>query len=97
MAVCLFVRFFGWISPNTAVFRKKLALLERQIMTEETAEALGKSPAGGQAGHAVFISVCNTAERASVFCGTGKDLRAAWKDAEAQTEKFLKKGNYDPV
>lgn len=97
MAVCLFVRFFGWISPNTAVFRKKLALLERQIMTEETAEALGKSPAGGQAGHAVFISVCNTEERASVFCGTGKDLRAAWKDAEAQTEKFLKKGNYDPV
>ena len=56
-----------------------------------------KSPAGGQAGHAVFLSVCNTAERASVFCGTGPDLLSAWKHADAQVMAFLENSNFDPV
>ncbi len=97
MAACLFAGFFGWISKDRAAFRKKLALLEKCVVTEETEAALGKSPAGGQAGQAVLISVCNTGERARVFCGTGRDLPSAWKNAARQVQEFLKGGNYDPV
>lgn len=96
-AIFLFVSFWGWTDPNVADYKKKLALLKKNIMTEETIVSLGKSPAGGEAGQAVFLSVCNTAERASVFCGTGADLNSAWRDADARVKEFLKNSNYDPV
>lgn len=97
MAVCLFVEFFGRTAPNVASYRKKIALLKSSVLTEEMKASLGKSPAGGQAGQAVFLSVCNTAQRASVFCGTGADLDSAWKNAEDQVRKFLENSNYDPI
>lgn len=82
---------------NVEVYQRKLALLEAGALTEETEEAIGKGPAGGQAGYAVFLSVCNTAERASVFCGTGADLRSAWGNADTQVMEFLSNSNYAPV
>ena len=89
--------FMGRAASNVTVYHGKLDLLAAQALTEETRAAVGKSPAGGQAGHAVLLSVCNTAERARVFCGTGADLDAAWKNADAQATQFLSNSNYDPV
>lgn len=97
MSVCLFVFFSGRKPPNVKTYQGKLALLESAALTQETVDAVGKSPAGGQAGHAVFLSICDTTERASVFCGTGSDLRAAWKAADKQVTDFLSGSNYDPV
>ena len=58
---------------NVAIYQEKLAQLEAHVLTEETREAVGKSPAGGQAKQAVFLSICDTTERARVFYGTGPD------------------------
>ncbi|MCI8539832.1 MAG: glycosyl hydrolase family 88 [Oscillospiraceae bacterium] len=78
---------------NVAVYQKKLSLLAPSVLAAET----GKSPAGGQAGQAVFLSLCDTTERASVFCGTGPDLPAAWEAASEMAKDFLANSNYDPV
>lgn len=96
-AVGLFVHFNRVAAQNVTAYREKLALLEAEVLTDETEESIGKNPAGGQAGQAVFFSVCNTTERASVFCGTGPDLRSAWDDADRQVTDFLANSHYDPV
>lgn len=96
-AACLFVYFSGRTTPNVAAYQEKMALLEVAILTEETQEAVGESPAGGQANQVVFLSLCNTTERASVFCGTGSSLSSAWSAAAGKAMKFLKGGNYDPM
>lgn len=94
-AVCFFVRGGRETASNTAIYQEKLALLEASAF--ENPSDLGKSPAGGQAGHAVFLSLCNTEERSSVFCGTGADLRSAWSAADEKATAFLTGSNYDPV
>lgn len=80
---------------NTEIYQEKIELLESSVLAQEA--VLPTSPAGGQAGQAVFLSVCNTAERASVFCGTGTTLEAAWKNADKKVLKFLEGSNYVPV
>ena len=84
-------------SSNVIAYEEKIALLKNSAMTEATQEEIGKSPAGGQAGNAVFLSICDTSERASVFCGTGGDLASAWDAANEQVITFLENSNYDPV
>lgn len=96
-AICLFVHFRGRAAPNVTAYKEKVSLLEASALTKETNAVVGENPAGGQAGYAVFFSVCNTTERASVFCGTGPDLRSAWKAADEQVTSFLADSNYDPV
>lgn len=97
VCVCLAVCFRGRTPANIAAYQEKLALLEARALTPETEQAVGKSPAGDQAGQAVLLSVCDTAERASVFCGTGASLREAWNAADRQVKKFLTGKDYDPV
>lgn len=80
---------------NTKIYREKIALLKNSVLEAE--ETLPDSPAGGQAGQVVFLSICNTAERASVFCGTGATLEMAWDNANKKTIEFLKHSNYEPV
>lgn len=94
-ALCLTALLGRGGASNVKKYQEKLALLEKNVFQKET--ALGESPAGGQAGHAVFLSLCNTGERASVFCGTGADLRAAWDAADEKAMEFLDGGNYNPV
>lgn len=97
LIVAAAVRSGARTAANVSACREKLALLEARVLTEETEEAIGKDPAGGQAGYAVFFSVCNTAERASVFCGTGTGLHAAWDAASKTLLEFLADSDYDPV
>ena len=85
------------VSGNVMAYEEKIALLKNSAMTEATQEKIGKSPAGGQAGNAVFLSICDTSERASVFCGNGGDLASAWDAANEQVISFLENSNYDPV
>ena len=97
-AVCLlFLHFNKPAGPNVAVYKEKLALLEASVLTEETQSTVGASPAGDQAGQAVFFSICDTTERARVFCGTGPDLPSAWNDADRKATAFLKGHSYDPA
>lgn len=95
--VCLLAWCSGRAVSNVAVYERKLARLQASVLTAETREQLGRSPAGGQAKQAVFLSLCDTTERASVFCGTGPDLDSAWENADAQVRAFLKESHYDPV
>ena len=45
--------------------------------------------------YAVFLSVCDSTERARVFTGTGKGLEAAWNDAERLAVAFMTKNDYN--
>lgn len=94
---CLPLLFRERTDPNVAAYKEKLALLEAAALTEETRAVLGKNPAGEQAGYAVFLSVCDTTERASVFCGAELDLHSAWKAADAKATEFLSGSWYHPV
>ena len=82
-------------SANVTAYREKIGLLREQALTEERTAELGNAPAGGKAGHAVLISVCNTEQRASVFTGTGKDVETAWQNADDQVAAFLMDSNFD--
>lgn len=93
----LLLHFIGLTDPNIKVYKEKLASLEASVLTAETEKAIGSNPAGGQARQVVFLSVCNTAERASVFCGTGSSLREAWSAADKKVTEFLRNSHYDPV
>lgn len=84
-------------SSALADYKRKAGLIRQEALSEESRAAAGESPAGGQAGHAVFISLCNTQERAAVFTGTGADLEAAWDSADKKAREFLKGSNYKPV
>lgn len=84
-------------ASNVVKFQEKSTLLKSDVVTEEIANVIGKSPAGGPAGYAVFFSICNTEERSRVFCGTGGDMESAWEKAETKVKKFLKVNNYDPI
>ena len=83
-------------SSAVAEYGKKLELLRERALTEETKARAGQSPAGGPAGQAVFLSLCNTRERASVFTGTGPDLETAWDNADKKAREFLRGSNYNP-
>ena len=48
-------------------------------------------------GYAVFISVCNTTERASVLRGTGDDPEAAWENACSVAMRFVQRNELLPV
>lgn len=95
--VCVRVHSDGRAMSNVAIYQEKQAQLQTYVLTEETQELVGKSPAGGQARQVVFLSICDTTERARVFCGTGADLDSAWEAADAQVTAFLENSHYDPV
>lgn len=97
VVIGLLVHFIGPTASNVAIYKEKLALLESSVLTAETEQAVGSAPAGEQPGQVVFLSVCDTTERASVFCGTGSSLRAAWSAADKKVTEFLKNNRYDPV
>ena len=78
------------------LFREKAGLLKEQALADWVQTELGISPAG-EVGNAVFLSVCDTARRASVFTGTGGTLEEAWENASARAEKRVGAGELKPV
>jgi len=107
LAVCacvlLILTSCGTADPGSAVqegsnvtrYREKEALLRAQL-TGAVLTELGSAPAG-EAGHAVFLSVCDTSERASVFHGTGDTAEAAWENADRAAEEALTESGTEPV
>ena len=63
-----------------ALFREKAELLKPQALSEDIRWELETTPAG-EAGFAVFFSVCDGESRARVYTGTGETLDAAWESA----------------
>ena len=83
-------------SHDTTTYRAKADLLKTAVLTETTAWEVGIDPAG-DIGFVVFMSVCDTLERADVFCGSGDTLEAAWQAADEAAEAALKKSGREPV
>ena len=55
--VCIQVHSDGRAMSNVAIYQEKQAQLQTYVLTEETQELVGKSPAGGQARQVVFLSI----------------------------------------
>ncbi len=81
---------------DTAVFQQKAELLRGAVLTGEVREELIEDPAG-EAGYAVFLSVCGGTERASVYSGTGDTLDSAWDAAVLAADTALQQGGPLPL
>ncbi|WP_298020872.1 hypothetical protein [uncultured Dysosmobacter sp.] len=81
---------------STAAFQSKAESLRAAALSDQVREQLEENPAG-EAGYAVFFSVCDGENRASVYSGTGETLDAAWAAGEQAAEKALKKGGPFPL
>lgn len=81
---------------DTSRYERKAELLRLQILTDDVREAVGQAPAG-EAGHAVFLSVCDGTQRARVCTGTGLTLDAAWEAADKAALELLRAGGPEPV
>lgn len=77
-------------------YRAKAELLKAQVLSEEIAWELGDAPAG-DVGHVVFISVCDTMQRADVYSGTAPTLEEAWTAANAKAEEAIGRSGINSV
>lgn len=85
----------GIRSQEAALFQEKAALLREYALADWVRLELGSAPAG-EAGNAVFFSVCDGTARASVFTGTGSTVDEAWDSAEAKASAALQDGETEP-
>ena len=76
-------------------YQEKSEILKAETLTQIVKWELGDAPAGA-VGHAVFLSVCDGEQRASVFSGTGADLDDAWENANKRAESAIKKDKLAP-
>lgn len=77
-------------------YQMKAERLKEKAMEDWVSQELGLAPAG-EAGHAVFLSVCDTTERASVFTGTGSTLEEAWEAADTKARTAVGASGLEPV
>lgn len=85
----------GGGEQNITVFQEKAELLRRETLADWVRMELGDAPAG-EAGHVVFLSVCDGAERAGVYSASGETLDAAWEGAVSAAATALKKSGLEP-
>ena len=95
-AAFLFNRESGAGEADTALFLEKAGLLRPYVLADWVELEVGVNPAGS-AGHAVFLSVCDGTQRASVYTGTGKTLAEAWDAAVEHAEKALRQSGLAPL
>lgn len=86
----------GGQSANTEAFQQKAEALRTAVLSDGVRQELTENPAG-EAGCAVFLSVCNGTDRAQVYTGTGSTPDAAWNAAVQAAEKALKAGGPAPL
>jgi len=80
---------------DTSAFLEKTEPLRQAAMADWLVPELGQSPAG-QAGFAVFFSVCDGERRAQVYSGAGETLEDAWDNALDTAEHALRKIGLQP-
>ena len=95
-AVLAVVLLSGPEEYDITVFLQKAELLRPYATAGWVELETGIRPAGS-AGHAVFISVCDGTDRASVYTGTGENLSAAWDAAVERTGEALRESGLEPV
>ncbi|MBE6672641.1 MAG: hypothetical protein E7599_03860, partial [Ruminococcaceae bacterium] len=76
---------------STASFDARLALLKDSVLTEQMKKALGNCPVP-EAGHAVFLSVCDKQQRARVYTGIGSTPEKAWDAAANAAREGIRDG-----
>lgn len=85
----------GGGEQDITAFQEKTELLRREALADWVRLELGDTPAG-EAGHVVFLSVCDGAERAGVYSASGETLDAAWEGAVSAAAAALKKSGLEP-
>lgn len=96
LALTAFLWSLGPKDHDTAAFQEKAELLRPYALADWVRLELGLNPAGS-AGYAVFVSVCDGAQRASVYTGTGANLTLAWEAAVEGADKALRKSGLEPL
>lgn len=80
---------------DTSRFHEKTELLRQEALADWMRQELSDAPAG-DAGHAVFFSVCDGNAPADVYHGTGQTIDEAWETAVSNAEGALKKSGTEP-
>lgn len=86
----------GTGKENAQALQVKVEALRAAALSDQVREWLEEDPAG-EAGYAVFLSVCGGEERAVVCHGTGDTLDAAWDAAARSAETAVRKGGPAPL
>ena len=81
---------------SVRLYTEKADLLKEQALADWVRTEIGISPAG-EAGNAVFLSVCDTTQRAVVFTGTGETVDEAWENASQKASDRIGEGTLKPV
>lgn len=95
-AVLLLPGCTGGPSADTEAFQQKAEALRTAVLADQVQQELAENPAG-EAGYAVFLSVCGGTERARVYSGTGDTSAAAWDAAARSAQAALKQGGPAPL
>lgn len=89
LIVGLLGMFFANRSPDTSDREPtKLDLLAKAAVTQSTLDYIKTNPAGEKAKYAVFLSLCDKENMASVYHGTGKTLVDAWNSAILESGQY---------
>ena len=83
------------VPKNVEDFNTKVQILEKEILSDENQEVIGKSPANDEANQVVFISICNTVSKTKVFKASADNLNDAFKNAVEETRDYLKTNNFE--
>lgn len=76
-----------------SVFDSKAELLYNEVIKDDVEDiGLSSSPA-----RVVFISLCDSTDRARVFTGKGSNTNEAWNDACAKAREFVLNNDYNAL
>ena len=95
LAAALLLSACGGGKQDISAFQEKAELLRREALADWVRLELGDTPAG-EAGHVVFLSVCDGRERASVYSAAAKTLDEAWENAVFAAGAALEKSGLEP-
>lgn len=84
---------------DTDMFDRDMSVLRDAVWTDiyGAGESQEGATGGDGASATVFLSVCDTTQRASVFHSSGESLDEAWNSAAALAREFISDNRYDAV
>ena len=103
--ICVIIAVFGILSVfavrsslSRTAYPQLTALRERVFNDASVSDAITEKLAKKSVRddfYVVFLSVCDSAERARVFNGTGNTLETAWDNAEKSATAFMRGNKYN--
>lgn len=94
--ILIIILFSYWIIKTQNTYERKIKLLKRTLLTSKIENTINLNISDNSP-KVVFISICNTKERALVFTGTGETLKSAWNNADNKVREFLSNNNYQTI